>query len=528
MIRISQLKLNIEASKDNLPKLIAKKLKIKLSDIKDYRIFKESIDARHETITFVYTVDATLSNEASILNKKIPHVAPTPQLTYKMPPKRDLPPTKRPVVIGFGPSGMYAALLLAQCGYHPIILERGGSVAERVKNIEDFCTKGILDPESNIQFGEGGAGTFSDGKLTTRVKDLRGRKVLEELVHAGAPEEILYEAHPHVGTDLLRDVVVNIRKTIIALGGEIHFNTRVDDFIVEDGQIRGVITHQNQTFHSEHVILAVGHSARDTFKKIYDQKIDIAAKPFAVGFRVEHPQALINKAQYKAFANHPKLGAAEYRLTHQASNGRGVYTFCMCPGGFVVPSASEPNKVVTNGMSEHARGEANANSAVLVQVQPSDFESDHPLAGIDFQRELESKAFVIGGENYKAPAQLIGDFLANRPSTSLGSVKPSYDIGIRLTNLRDLLPKAFCDAIAEGLQAFDKKLAGFSMDDALLTGVESRSSSPVRVTRDSESLQSTNLKGFYPAGEGAGFAGGIVSSAIDGLKCAEKLIAAFS
>ena len=524
MIRISQLKIGIDESIQKLPSLIAKKLKIKETAIKDYRIFKESIDARRGTITFVYTVDVTLENETSILEKQIPHVTLTPHLEYDMPPKRESVPEKRPIVIGFGPSGMYAALLLAQCGYNPIVLERGGTVDERVMSIDDFWKKGILNPESNIQFGEGGAGTFSDGKLTTRVKDLRGRKVLEELVKAGAPEEILYVAHPHVGTDLLRDVVVNIRKTIIDLGGEIHFNTKVEHFVIKEGQIRGVMTNKNQVFDSEHVILAVGHSARDTFEQLYEQQIDMVAKPFAIGARIEHPQALIDKAQYKAVAGHPKLGAAEYRLTHQASNGRGVYTFCMCPGGHVVPSSSEPNRVVTNGMSEHARAESNANSAVLVQVQLEDFPSDDPLAGIEFQRHLESKAFVLGGSNYQAPVQLVGDFLVNRPSTGIGAVMPTYAIGTRLVNLHELFPKEICEAMVEGIQAFDKKISGFAMNDAILTGVESRSSSPIRITRDAQTLQSTNLKGFYPAGEGAGFAGGIVSSAIDGLRCAEQVM----
>lgn len=528
MIRISQLKISIDESVEKLPTLIAKKLKIKITDILDYRIFKESIDARRGTINFVYTVDVALQDETNILNKKFSNVTLTPSLDYKMPPKLDVAPTKRPIVIGFGPAGMFAALLLAQCGYHPIVLERGGSVDERLESINKFWQDGVLNPESNIQFGEGGAGTFSDGKLTTRVKDLRGRKVLQELVDTGAPEEILYVAHPHVGTDLLREIVVNIRKKIIALGGEIHFNTRVDDFIITEGQVTGVVTNKNQVINSEHVILAIGHSARDTFEKIFDRDIEMIAKPFAVGARIEHPQTLINQGQYKAFANHPRLGAAEYRLTHQASNGRGVYTFCMCPGGYVVPSSSEPNRVVTNGMSEHARAEPNANSAVLVQVRLEDFASDHPLAGIHFQRELEAKAFVMGGSNYKAPAQRVADFLANKPSTSIGTVDPTYAIGINLTNLHDLFPKPLCDALIEGLRAFNQKLAGFAMDDAILTAVESRSSSPVRITRHAETLQSTSLKGFYPAGEGAGFAGGIVSSAIDGLKCAEMLIAAFA
>ena len=528
MIRISQLKIDIQEPKDKLKPLVAKKLNIKESDIQTFRIFKESIDARRGTITFVYTIDVTIPNEANILGKKLPNIIKTPDLAYKMPPVRKTPPAQRPVVIGFGPAGILAALLLAQCGYNPIVLERGGSVKERAQTVERFWQEGLLDPESNVQFGEGGAGTFSDGKLTTRVKDLRGRKVLEALVNAGAPKEILYMAHPHVGTDLLRGVVKKIREEIIRLGGEVRFNTKVDDFIIENGAIQGVVTNKKETIKSRHVILAIGHSARDTFEQIYAHGIEMIAKPFAVGVRVEHPQVLIDKAQYKAFAGHERLGAAEYRLTHQASNGRGVYTFCMCPGGDVVPSSSEPNMVVTNGMSEHARAGVNANSAVLVQVSADDFKSDHPLAGIHLQRELEASAFSLAGSNYNAPVQRVADFLADRPTTSIGTVKPSYYIGVTPANLHDLFSKEICDALKEGLLAFDKKLAGFSMDDALLSAVESRSSSPVRITRDAETLQSTNLKGFYPAGEGAGFAGGIVSSAIDGLKCAEKLIEQFA
>ena len=524
MIRIAQLKIDIQESKDSLKSRVAKKLNIKVSDIQDFRIFKASVDARRDTITFVYTIDVSLPNEHDILNKKLPNVTKTPDLGYQMPPVRRLAPAQRPVVIGFGPAGMFAALLLAQCGYHPIVLERGSSIDARVHSIDQFCQHGILDSESNIQFGEGGAGTFSDGKLTTRVKDLRGRKVLEELVKAGAPEAILSMAHPHVGTDLLRDVVKSIREKIIHLGGEVHFNTRVDDFLIQNGTLLGVVTHKKETIKSRHVLLAIGHSARDTFEKIYEHHIDMVAKSFAVGARIEHPQALIDQAQYKKFVGHEKLGAAEYRLTHQARNGRGVYTFCMCPGGYVVPAASEPNQVVTNGMSEHARAEKNANSAVLVQISTDDFKANHPLGGIHLQRELETKAFELGGSNYNAPVQRVADFLAGRPTTQVRTVMPSYSVGITPANLHDLFSKDVGDALKEGILAFDQKLAGFAMDDAILTAVESRSSSPVRITRDPQTLQSTNLKGFYPAGEGAGFAGGIVSSAIDGLRSAEKLI----
>ncbi|MCL2560569.1 MAG: hypothetical protein FWE07_08790 [Turicibacter sp.] len=528
MIRVSQLKIDIKQSKDELKSLVAKKLKINESDIQEFRIFKESTDARRGTITFVYTVDITVPNEAKLLAKNVTNVIKTPNLSYNMPDSCAQPPAKRPVVIGFGPAGMYAALLLAQCGYQPIVLERGGCVDERANTIENFWQNGVLDPESNVQFGEGGAGTFSDGKLTTRVKDLRGRKVLEELVKAGAPDDILYVSHPHVGTDLLRGIIKRIREEIIRLGGDVRFHTKVDDFIIQDNQIQGVVTSEKEIIESHDVILAIGHSARDTFEKLYERQIAMMSKPFAVGARIEHPQSVIDKAQYKEFAGHERLGAAEYRLTHQASNGRGVYTFCMCPGGFVVPSSSEPNMVVTNGMSEHARAEQNANSAVLVQVDVRDFGSDHPLAGIALQRDLETRAFELGGSNYRAPVQRVADFLANRPTTKVGTVKPSYHVGATPANLHALFPKDICDALKEGLLAFDKKLAGFAMDDAVLTAVESRSSSPVRITRDDESLQSTTVAGLYPAGEGAGFAGGIVSSAIDGLKAAEKLIEHFA
>jgi len=527
MIRISQIKLSIDQEKATLPDLIAKKLKIPKATILDYHIFKESIDARRGQINFVYTVDLTLANEANILKKKIPNVTITPNLNYQMPAKLNKAPTSRPVVIGFGPAGMYASLLLAQCGYKPIVLERGEAVAKRLKTINKFWQQGILNPESNVQFGEGGAGTFSDGKLTTRVKDLRGLKVLQELVNAGAPPEICYQAHPHVGTDLLCNIVVNIRKKIIELGGEIYFNTRVDDFIITGGAIRGVVTNENQTFTSNHVVLAIGHSARATFAKLCEHNIAIEAKELAIGVRIEHPQTLIDKAQYKEFAGHPKLGAADYRLTHQASNGRGVYTFCMCPGGVVVPATSEANLVVTNGMSQHARAEENANSAILAQVKLTDFASKHPLAGINFLRQLEAKAFSMGGANYKAPAQLVADFLANRPSNTLGAVKPSYALGVNLVNLHDLFPKKINDALVEGIQAFGKSLTNFAINDAILTAIESRSSSPVRISRDALTLQSVSVSGLYPAGEGAGFAGGIVSSAIDGLKCAELLMANF-
>ncbi len=527
MLRISQIKLSINESESALQPKLIQALNIKEADHLSYTIFKQSIDARRrDRLDFVYTVDAEVVNEKAILAKKLTNVIEAPVVAYEYPTPGEKSLTHRPVIVGFGPAGMFAALILAEMGYRPIVIERGGAVDERVAAIEGFLKEGKLNPESNVQFGEGGAGTFSDGKLTTRVKDLRGRKVLEAFVEAGGPEEILYTAHPHIGTDVLRGVVKNIREKIIALGGEVRFNTRVNEFMIENGQITGVKVSGGDVIESQHVIVAIGHSARDTFYALHDKGVDMTAKPFAVGLRVEHPQTLINKAQYKDFAGHKRLGAADYRLTHTASNGRGVYTFCMCPGGVVVPSSSEKGRLVTNGMSYHARDEVNANSGVLVQVHPQDFESDHPLAGVEFQRRLEEKAFGMGGSTYAAPAQLVGDFIAKKASKQLGSVTPSYALGVKLTNLHKLLPPYVSEALVEGLQAFDRKLRGFSMHDAVLTGVESRSSSPVRIDRHPDFLHSINVEGLYPAGEGAGFAGGIVSAGIDGIKCAEAIIKA--
>ena len=529
MIRVAQIKISIDDPIEKVKELVLKQLRLKKSGLLAYRIYKQSIDARRRgKLDFVYTVDVAVKDEEKILAKKLPNVSKTPDIEYKYPVKGQQMMKHRPVVVGFGPAGMFAALILAEMGYRPIVLERGEAVDERVHSIEAFWQEGKLNPNSNVQFGEGGAGTFSDGKLTTRVKDLRGRKVLEALVEAGAPDDILYMAHPHVGTDLLRGIVKNIRQKIIALGGEVRFNQQVTDVMVEAGQIKGVKIKGGDVMLTENVIVAIGHSARDTFYELYERGVSFTAKPFAVGVRIEHPQTLIDAAQYKEFAGHEKLGAAEYRLTHKAENGRGVYTFCMCPGGLVVPSSSEKGRLVTNGMSEHARNQENANSALLVQVFPEDFGSNHPLAGIEFQRRLEEKAFGMGGSNYTAPAQLVGDFLKGQASKRLGSVTPSYALGVKLTNLHKLFPDYMTDAMKDGLKAFDRKLHGFAMDDAIMTGVESRSSSPVRIDRDSETLQSITVKGLYPSGEGAGFAGGIVSAGIDGIKCAEAMIQAFS
>ena len=525
MLRITQIKLSIQDDVSAVKLQVAKKLKMKPKDILSLSIYKESIDARKRgEINFIYTVDITVVDEHKFLTGKFKHVALTPELAYQNPQKGVKQLTSRPVVVGFGPAGMYAALLLAQMGYKPLVLERGEAVDERVQSIDAFWQKGKLNPKSNVQFGEGGAGTFSDGKLTSRVKDLRGRKVLTELVNAGAPEEILYKAHPHVGTDLLRDIVKNIRKEIIKLGGEVRFDTQVKQVNLEQQQLKSLTLSTGEVIDVQQAIFAIGHSARDTFGELYEAGVMMTAKPFAVGVRVEHPQAVIDKAQYKEFAGHKRLGAAEYRLTHKAKNGRGVYTFCMCPGGLVVPSASETGYLVTNGMSEHARNQQNANSGLLVQVFPSDFASDHPLAGIEFQRELEKKAFELGVGTYQAPAQLVGDFLKGQPSKEMGTVTPSYALGVKPTDLTALFPDYISDALKDGLLGLDKKLHGFAMLDAVMTGVESRSSSPLRINRDENTFQSVSTKGIYPSGEGAGFAGGIVSAAIDGLKCAEALI----
>ncbi|MGV8150085.1 MAG: NAD(P)/FAD-dependent oxidoreductase [Alkaliphilus sp.] len=524
MIRISEVKLDIDDGIEKLLPIISKKLKISKSEIIEYKIFKESIDARKKgKINFVYTVDVSVENEKAVL-KKNKGLITTPNIKYIYPKPGDKLLENRPVIIGMGPAGLFAGLILAQMGYKPIILERGESVDDRARSVEKFFNTGKLCSESNIQFGEGGAGTFSDGKLTTRTKDLRSRKVLEELVIAGAPEEIIYSFKPHVGTDILKKVIKNIRKKIIKLGGEIRFNTCVSDFIIENNRIKKIVVNKDEIIEVDVVVLAIGHSARDTFEKIFERGVDITSKSFAIGVRIEHPQELINKAQYKDYAGHNRLGPAEYRLTYKSKNGRSVYTFCMCPGGSVVAAASETGGIITNGMSEHARDKENANSALLVAVGIDDFEDSHPLAGMYFQRKWEQKAFVLGGCDYRAPAQLVGDFLEGKPSNKLGTVAPSYKPGIKLTSLDDCLPSYVVDSMKEAITHWHKKLKGFAMKDTIITGVETRSSSPIRIVRDSDTLESTNVKGLYPSGEGAGYAGGIISAAIDGIKVAEKII----
>jgi hypothetical protein len=432
--------------------------------------------------------------------------------------------SERPLVVGFGPCGIFAGLLLAQMGFKPIILERGTEVRQRTKDTWGLWRKNVLNPESNVQFGEGGAGTFSDGKLYSQIKDPKfiGRKVLHEFVKAGAPEEILYVSKPHIGTFRLTGVVENMRHQIEALGGEVRFQQRVTDVLIEDGQMQGVVLDSGERIDSRHVILALGHSARDTFRMLHGRGVFMEAKPFSVGFRIEHPQGLIDRARLGKYAGHPKLGAADYKLVHHAKNGRSVYSFCMCPGGTVVAATSEPNRVVTNGMSQYSRNERNANSGIVVGITPEQDYPGSPLAGIELQERLESHAYLMGGETYEAPAQLVGDFIAGKASTALGAVEPSYKPGVKLTDLADALPAFAIEAIREALPAFEKQIKGFSQHDAILTGIETRTSSPLRITRG-EDLQSLNVKGLFPAGEGAGYAGGILSAGVDGIRIAEAL-----
>jgi hypothetical protein len=435
--------------------------------------------------------------------------------------------------VGFGPAGIFAALILAQSGFKPIVLERGKEVRKRTQDTWGLWRKSTLNPESNVQFGEGGAGTFSDGKLYSQIKDPKhyGRKVIQEFVKAGAPEEIMYVSHPHIGTFRLVGMVEEMRKTITELGGEIRFESRVDDIEIENNQVKAVVLQTGERLATNHLVLAVGHSARDTFEMVYKRGIYIEAKPFSIGFRIEHPQSLIDKARYgKSYSEDllTKLGAADYKLVHHAKNGRSVYSFCMCPGGTVVAAASEPNRVVTNGMSQYSRNERNANAGIVVGITPEQDYPDHPLAGMELQRQLESQAFIAGGSNYNAPGQLIGDFLLNQPSTQFGEVTPSYKPGVHLTNLASVLPEFAITAIREAIPEFAKQVKGFDLADGVLTGVETRTSSPIRIKRDDDSLQSINTKGLYPCGEGAGYAGGILSAGVDGIKVAEAVALSLS
>jgi uncharacterized protein len=537
MIRLTELKLPLDHAEGALPALIARTLGLHTDQIAHFDIHKRSFDARKAELLQVYIVDIALadpSSEAALLARFAgdPHILPSPDMAYHpvgVAPA-DLP--MRPVVIGFGPCGIFSALVLAQMGFKPIVLERGKKVRERTKDTWGLWRKNVLNPESNVQFGEGGAGTFSDGKLYSQIKDPRhlGRKVMQEFVKAGAPPEILTVARPHIGTFKLVKVVENMREQIIALGGEIRFEQRVTDVLIEEEtggkHIRGLTVLDQATgatyeMRADQVVLALGHSSRDTFAMLHGRGVYIEAKPFSIGFRVEHPQGLIDRARWGRHAGHPLLGAADYKLVHHASNGRSVYSFCMCPGGTVVAATSEPGRVVTNGMSQYSRNERNANAGIVVGIDPRDYPG-HALAGLDLQRQLESHAYALGGSNYQAPGQLVGDFVAGRASTALGSIEPSYKPGVTMGDLSSALPAYAIEAMREAFPAFGRKIKGFDTHDAVLTGVETRTSSPIKMSRGDD-MQSVNVRGLYPAGEGASYAGGILSAGVDGIRVAEAL-----
>lgn len=533
MLRLSGLALPLDHDAAALPAAICRRLGITPDALQHFTVFKRGNDARKRTaIQLVYTVDVALADEAAVLAAHAgdKDVRPTPDMTYRAPfhaPEgwQGL----RPVVIGAGPCGLFAGLVLAQMGFRPIILDRGKIVRERTKDTWGLWRRAQLNPDSNVQFGEGGAGTFSDGKLYCRVKDPRflGRKVLEEFVKAGAPDDILWEAHPHIGTFRLVTMVESMRRTIEGLGGEYRWQTRVDDLELErqpDGSmaLRGLHLDDGSFLEADHVVLAVGHSARPTFEMLHRRGVHIEAKPFSIGVRIEHPQSWVDQARYGKCAGHPDLGAAAYSLAHHCENGRTVYSFCMCPGGRVVAATSEEGRVVTNGMSQYSRAEFNANSGLVVGIDPARDYPEGPLAGIDFQRKWESRAFVAGGSSYWAPGQRVGDFLARRPSTALGEVTPSYKPGVTMTDLAECLPAFAVEAIREALPVFGRQIARYDHPDAVMTGVETRTSSPIRITRGGH-YQSLNVARLFPAGEGAGYAGGILSAAIDGIKVAEAV-----
>lgn len=530
MIRLTEIKLPLNHAPEDLTTAITTKLKISAEQMASFVMFKRGYDARNKrNIQLIYTLDITLTdsdltNDLLVQFESDNHVKATPDTSYKYVGEAPENLTERPVVIGFGPCGLLAGLTLAQMGFKPIIIERGNEVRQRTKDTFGFWRQRKLNTESNVQFGEGGAGTFSDGKLYSQVKDPNhyGRKVMTEFVKAGAPEEILFVSKPHIGTYKLVTMVEKMRAEIIELGGEVRFATRVDDLHITDSKVTGVTLNSGETLKTNHVILAVGHSARDTFEMIHDKGVYVEAKPFSIGFRIEHKQSTIDQARFGDNAGNEILGAADYKLVHHCKNGRSVYSFCMCPGGTVVAAASEEGRVVTNGMSQYSRNERNANSAIVVGIDPKRDYPNHPLAGIDLQRQLETLAFELGGKNYNAPAQTIGDFLKGKPDSELGDVNPSYTPGITLTDLSKALPDFAVDAIREAIPAFNKKIQGFSSDDGLLTGVETRTSSPISIKRNKE-FQSINTKGLFPAGEGAGYAGGILSAGIDGIKVAEAV-----
>ncbi|WP_417578724.1 NAD(P)/FAD-dependent oxidoreductase [Nitrincola sp.] len=529
MIRLTQLSLPLDHPESALRQAILERLLLRDEELLSFSVFKRSYDARKKNteISFVYIIHLSTPDDEEVLTrfKDDPQVIPAPDTVYY--PVACAPEglTERPIVIGFGPCGLFAAMILAQMGFKPIVLERGRNVRQRTQDTWALWRKHQLSPESNVQYGEGGAGLFSDGKLYSQVKDPKfyGRKVMQEFVKAGAPDNIMYVSKPHIGTFRLTSVVAKMRAEIIALGGEIRFESRVTDLIIDAGQIRGVELADGTQIPSNHVVLALGHSARDTFRMLHRKQVFIEPKPFAIGFRIEHPQSMIDNARLGKYAGHEALGAADYKLIHHAKNGRAVYSFCMCPGGQVVAATSEEGRVVTNGMSQYSRKERNANAGIVVGIDPEKDFPGSPLAGIELQEKLEAIAYQLGGCDYSAPAQLVGDFIKGRPSTTLGEVIPSYQPGVKLCDLADALPDYVIEAIREALPAFGKKIRGFDREDAVLTGIESRTSSPIRITRDANSLQSLNVRGLYPAGEGAGYAGGILSAGIDGIKVAEAL-----
>jgi uncharacterized FAD-dependent dehydrogenase len=532
MLRIAELKLPLDHAEPELRQAVLSRLGIGEDELIDFSVFKRSYDARKRSaIVLIYSLDVQVKNEAQVL-KRMQHdrqIGPAPDTAYKfVEAGKPAPGTPRPVVVGMGPCGLFVALILAQMGLNPIVLERGKIVRERTIDTFGFWRKRKLNTESNVQFGEGGAGTFSDGKLYSQVKDPKhyGRKVLSEFVKSGAPEEILYVSKPHIGTFRLVKMVEQMRAEILSLGGEIRFETRLEDVLIEgEGnarQVVGVRLASGEELPTRHLVMAVGHSARDTFEMLYERGVYVEAKPFSIGFRVEHPQSLIDACRFGPNAGNEILGAADYKIVHHASNGRSVYSFCMCPGGTVVAASSEEGRVVTNGMSQYSRNERNANSAIVVGITPEDYPG-HPLAGIAFQRELESRAFVLGGSTYDAPGQLMGDFVRGVASTEFGSVIPSFKPAVHLTDLGPALPDYATIALREAFVAFDKQIKGYYKEDAVLTGVETRTSSPIRIKRNDNDLQSLNTRGLFPAGEGAGYAGGIMSAAVDGIRVAEAV-----
>lgn len=538
MLRLTELRLPLDHPDDALRPAILQRLGLRDAELLSFTVFRRNHDARKKTaIVLTYTVDLELRDEEALLKRfeGDRQLSRTPDMHYRFvghaPADVAAAGRPRPIVIGFGPCGIFAALILAQMGLRPIVLERGKAVRERTRDTWGLWRRRELNPESNVQFGEGGAGTFSDGKLWSQISDPRhlSRKVLEEFVKAGAPEEILWVGKPHIGTFRLVSMVEKMRAEIESLGGEIRFRQRVTDLRIEDGAVRGVVLASGESLEAGQVVLALGHSARDTFEMLQTRGVFMEPKPFSIGFRIEHPQSLIDKARFGPGAGHPRLGAADYKLVHHARNGRSVYSFCMCPGGTVVAATSEPGRVVTNGMSQYSRNERNANAGIVVGIAPQDYRQDgrgdgpvNPLDGVAFQRRWESRAFELGGGSYDAPGQLVGDFLRGRPSTTFGHVQPSYKPGVALTDLATALPPYVIEAVREALPAFERQIAGFAMNDAVLTGVETRTSSPLRITRGKD-LQSLNVRGLYPAGEGAGYAGGIMSAAVDGIEVAEAV-----